>query len=250
MNGTLNLSLLATAFAIGTTAIVSPANATTLVFNQLVNGVQIQNYFNGGAASNGAIGPNDGVVFSPNANEQRQGFNGNAPSGGTGKFENNPSGLNGVLYFPFSSSTTSYLNDASGFTSLSFGYSLLNNSSAFDDTVAVYSGLSGTGIELASLSLTPNSTAVSCVGSPSTSTSGASAKDEFCTWSTASVSNFGVAQSILFGPTGSSNLQDIEFDDVQVTPLPAAFPLFATGLGAVGLLAWLRKRKAGSTVAA
>jgi hypothetical protein len=29
-----------------------------------------------------------------------------------------------------------------------------------------------------------------------------------------------------------------------VTPLPAAFPLFATGLGALGLLGWRRKRKA------
>ena len=28
------------------------------------------------------------------------------------------------------------------------------------------------------------------------------------------------------------------------TPLPAALPLFATGLGALGLLAWRRKRKA------
>jgi len=28
------------------------------------------------------------------------------------------------------------------------------------------------------------------------------------------------------------------------TPLPAALPLFATGLGVLGLLAWRRKRKA------
>jgi hypothetical protein len=34
------------------------------------------------------------------------------------------------------------------------------------------------------------------------------------------------------------------------TPLPAAFPLFATGLGAVGLLGWRRKRKSVSTAAA
>jgi hypothetical protein len=30
----------------------------------------------------------------------------------------------------------------------------------------------------------------------------------------------------------------------EVTPLPAALPLFATGLGALGLLGWRRKRKA------
>jgi len=28
------------------------------------------------------------------------------------------------------------------------------------------------------------------------------------------------------------------------TPVPAAFPLFATGLGGLGLLGWRRKRKA------
>jgi hypothetical protein len=28
------------------------------------------------------------------------------------------------------------------------------------------------------------------------------------------------------------------------TPLPATLPLFATGLGALGLLGWRRKRKA------
>ena len=30
---------------------------------------------------------------------------------------------------------------------------------------------------------------------------------------------------------------------VTQTPLPAAFPLLATGLGALGLLGWRRKRK-------
>jgi hypothetical protein len=33
------------------------------------------------------------------------------------------------------------------------------------------------------------------------------------------------------------------------TPLPAALPLFATGLGALGLLGWRRKRKAAALVA-
>jgi hypothetical protein len=31
--------------------------------------------------------------------------------------------------------------------------------------------------------------------------------------------------------------------DVPSVPLPAALPLFATGLGALGLLGWRRKRK-------
>ena len=37
---------------------------------------------------------------------------------------------------------------------------------------------------------------------------------------------------------------------VNPTPLPAALPLFATGLGALGLLGWRRKRKHAASVAA
>jgi hypothetical protein len=32
-------------------------------------------------------------------------------------------------------------------------------------------------------------------------------------------------------------------DGLSPTPLPAALPLFATGLGALGLLGWRRKRQ-------
>jgi len=35
------------------------------------------------------------------------------------------------------------------------------------------------------------------------------------------------------------------YDPPTVTPLPAALPLFATGLGALGLLGWRRKKKIG-----
>lgn len=45
----------------------------------------------------------------------------------------------------------------------------------------------------------------------------------------------------------------VGFDDVTVqaqTPIPAALPLFATGLGALGLLGWRRKRKAAVALAA
>jgi hypothetical protein len=46
------------------------------------------------------------------------------------------------------------------------------------------------------------------------------------------------------------------FDDFSIlttsttTPLPAALPLFATGLGAMGLFGWRRKRKAAASLAA
>jgi hypothetical protein len=36
----------------------------------------------------------------------------------------------------------------------------------------------------------------------------------------------------------------------EITPLPAALPLFASGLGALGLLGWRRKRKNTAAIAA
>jgi hypothetical protein len=45
----------------------------------------------------------------------------------------------------------------------------------------------------------------------------------------------------------SSDMQIVSGDTINApvnTPLPAALPLFATGLGGLGLLGWRRKRKA------
>ena len=55
---------------------------------------------------------------------------------------------------------------------------------------------------------------------------------------------------------GNTNPGEWSVDDISVTaaavgatPLPATLPLFATGLGAMGLLGWRRKRKSASTFA-
>jgi hypothetical protein len=41
-----------------------------------------------------------------------------------------------------------------------------------------------------------------------------------------------------------ATVDNIVFSELSTVPLPAAIPLFATGLGALGLLGWRRKRKA------
>jgi hypothetical protein len=41
----------------------------------------------------------------------------------------------------------------------------------------------------------------------------------------------------------------VAFSEATATPLPAALPLFASGLGALGLLGWRRKRKAAALAA-
>jgi hypothetical protein len=56
---------------------------------------------------------------------------------------------------------------------------------------------------------------------------------------------FGLAQLTGFFPgfTATADYDNLSFTLVP-TPLPAALPLFATGLGALGLLGWRRKKKA------
>jgi hypothetical protein len=56
--------------------------------------------------------------------------------------------------------------------------------------------------------------------------------------------NSGLPGAIVPDNTGSL-LISVSADSISsATPLPAALPLFATGLGALGLLGWRRKRKA------
>jgi hypothetical protein len=50
--------------------------------------------------------------------------------------------------------------------------------------------------------------------------------------------------------TGFTNISAQAADLSIVTPLPAALPLFATGLGALGLLGWRRKKKKAAALAA
>ena len=51
-------------------------------------------------------------------------------------------------------------------------------------------------------------------------------------------------------PDEGSNYSDPGTWTVTTTPLPAALPLFATGLGALGLFGWRRKPKTAAAVAA
>jgi hypothetical protein len=47
----------------------------------------------------------------------------------------------------------------------------------------------------------------------------------------------------------ATNGTNLAFTGVAETPLPAALPLFATGLGGLGLLGWRRKKKAAALAA-
>ncbi len=68
-------------------------------------------------------------------------------------------------------------------------------------------------------------------------------------WLAGSVYPFGNAK---FYGSSTAPIVGIEAtgEVAPTTPLPAALPLFATGLGALGLLGWRRKRKNAAAVAA
>lgn len=69
---------------------------------------------------------------------------------------------------------------------------------------------------------------------------------------TLSVLGTGAGDALKFVAVGTSDSFGGSLDDVSLvanTPLPAALPLFASGLGALGLLRWRKKRKAAALAA-
>jgi hypothetical protein len=232
--GTLRSPALLAALSLAAFSAQAQTTETLNFGSPMTNAAQIENYFNGGQDSLGSrngTGPSDNAVFNNSAESLL-----NTASGGTGKFENLPSNNNGVLFFNStlinSTNGPAAMNVAEGFTSFSTSYSLLNNLSTYAGSINLYSGQNGTGTLLDTITLSAAGTTVACTSS----------KDEFCSWSSVSASNFGVAQSAVFVTT--STAVGTEFDAVTITavPEPATYGLMAAGLAAMGVLSRLRRR--------
>jgi hypothetical protein len=219
------------AVAVGVAPAASVASTVTLLLpGNLPTGVELLSYYNGGLDShNDGPGPSDGITFTSPVEQLTIG-----QANGHDKAENAPS--NGVFYSAYSASTAGVLNDASGFSTLSLEYSLLQsttnpNGSLYAGTIYLYSGLNGTGAQVGSIALTAPASPTACTatGTPS---------DEFCTWQTASPTLTGIAESLVFSTPGSTKNEGQEFDNIQLTPvpLPAAAWLMLSGLAGLGLL--------------
>jgi hypothetical protein len=250
MNSVIRSASDAAAVALGLSA--AAARATSIEIDQtgqLHSGSYLDNFYVGGYAGNtytsGPLngnlqygpGPNTGFTFTSNANVESSGTN-------QGKFENLPTGdLDGntqVLYFSAlgGSTTTDTINfmyGPGGFNGITFNYSLDNNSSAYDDTATIWSGLNGTGTSLGTINLLASGNPVSC----------STRLDAYCTWSAATSTNLSAAaRSITFGAANGA-ASNIEFDAVTVSPvpLPGAALLLVSGLGGLGGLGGLVRRR-------
>jgi hypothetical protein len=201
-------ALIALATALGSYS--SFAAPVTLTFEGLGDNAPIGNYYNGGA------GGNYGISFGADSLALIQGS-----AGGSGNFANAPSGVT-VAYFL--SGPGDVMNVAAGFdTGFSFFYA---DQVGFTGSVAVYSGLDGTGSLLATLSL------------PST-------PSPYTVFVPVGVTFAGSAESVVFG--GAANF--IAFDNVTLgseTPGGAGVPdggatALLLGMGLTGLVGFSRR---------
>jgi hypothetical protein len=196
------------------------------------NDVLIQDFYNGGTASNGNSGTNFGVSFGRNAlliclNSTTITCS-NTSRGGLA-----PASAEGALFFLSGSET--FLNVAAGFTT---GFSF-NYASSVTGAVQVYDGLNGTGNLLQTVNLSANIAGCSPYGAG------------FCPFTAAGVTFNGTARSISFG--GVAN--QIVFDDITfgsatpgpAVPEPASWAMLITGFGLTG--AAMRRRRSTAVTA-
>jgi hypothetical protein len=214
----------------------SPAAATvTINFENIgtyaVNsGIAVQNFYNGGTASNGASGTNLGVSFASNAVTLCLNTSGTtcsvASRGGLG---DPASAFTAMVLAPGGPTATS-LTDAAGFTS---GISFFYVSPVGPGSVQIFDGLNGAGNMLASSALAINGSACSA-GAPFNA-------GQYCPFSQFSLTFSGTGRSVVFGGTPGT----IIFDDITLgvgLPEPASWAMMLLGFGALGLSLRLSRR--------
>jgi hypothetical protein len=209
MTNSLTKFFLGTALAAGLVVGTASASYAGIGFNtsDLLDGEAVGSYFAGATDANNNAGPNLGVTFGAGAINQVS-----VQSGGTSPFSNLPAGGPNAIFF--SSLGSDVVNFASGARyDVSFLYSSFTGGE-----VDIWSGLNGTGTELASFIFGPNDDPSTCTD-PSVS---------FCQWTDASIEFAGTAGSIDFTGAGITVVGDL------AVPEPATVALFASGFAMLG----------------
>jgi hypothetical protein len=126
-----------------------------------------------------------------------------------------------ILFAPDQAAT---MNFAQGFSGV---VSVFYSSAVAGDSIAVFSGLSGSGSKLVSFDLTANAQ----LGCTDTA---------FCHWDQASLAFAGVGKSIVFGSNGGF----VGYDNVTIAPVPEPSSLILSGAGLLGLMVSRRRKLA------
>jgi hypothetical protein len=209
MTNSLTKLFLGTALAASLVIGTNSAAHAGIGFNtsDLLDSESIGSYFSGAKDLNNNAGPNLGVTFGDGAINQVS-----VLSGGTSPFSNLPAGGPNAIFF--SSLGSDIVNFANGaHYDLSFFFSSFTGGE-----IDIWSGLNGTGTELASFVFGPNDDPSACTDSDVS----------FCQWTDATIEFAGTAGSIDFSGAGVT-----AFGDLAV-PEPATLALFASGFAMLG----------------
>jgi hypothetical protein len=198
------------------------ANVISLNFVGLQNLEPIDNYYNGGTGGFGSgPGPNYGITFGSSSLAIIS-----VDNGGTGNFNGAPSDT--VAFFL--SGPGDVMDVAGGFTT---GFSFYYSAVVYPGSVSVFSGLDGTGTELATINLAV------------TPSGGGICNTSYCPWFPTGVTFAGTAESVVFG--GSANF--IGFDAITLgsstpgVPEPSTWAMMLLGVAGLGATLRSTRRK-------
>jgi len=219
----MKLKSAAAGLVIASLGFASTANATTtLTFVGLQDQEPILNYYNGGSGGFGSgPGPNYGITFGADSLAIIS-----TDDGGTGSFNGAP--YDTIAFFL--SGSGDIMNVASGFTT---GFSFYCSAPDVPGSVMVWSGLNGTGTELADITLA------------TTPQGGTGCNASYCPWVASGVTFSGTAESVDFiGSADAIGFSAVTLGSATpVIPEPLTWAMMLVSFACLRFAGYRAKRK-------